>query len=87
MTAVHDKIDNRAVFKQVVTTLEALPYRIQPIAKKNNVTFYNDSYSSTPTATMAAIAVRSFTHQPLVFHPVRAACINPKLLLAEVFIL
>jgi len=55
ITATHDKIDSIDVYADVVTTIEALPYRIQPIVTKNGTNYYNDSFSSTPTATMACI--------------------------------
>lgn len=41
--------------KDVLTTFSGLPYRIQLLRTKDNVRFYNDSFSSQPAATIAAL--------------------------------
>ncbi len=41
--------------KEVLTTFKGLPYRIQPIGNINGVRFFNDSFSSQPSASIAAI--------------------------------
>lgn len=40
---------------KVLKTFKGLPYRLQLIAKINNAKFYNDSFSTTPETTIAAI--------------------------------
>lgn len=40
---------------KVLKTFKGLPYRLQLIAKINNVKFYSDSFSTTPETTIAAI--------------------------------
>jgi UDP-N-acetylmuramoylalanine--D-glutamate ligase len=54
---------NTASFKRAIEGFKGLEHRLEYVATKRDVMFYNDSFSSAPTATMAAIT--AFT-QPIV---------------------
>jgi UDP-N-acetylmuramoylalanine--D-glutamate ligase len=54
---------DRAAIAEAVQAFKGLEHRLEFVAEKNGVVFYNDSFSSAPTATMAAITV--FT-QPII---------------------
>jgi len=49
--------------KTVLKSFTSLPYRLQPVAEVNGVTYINDSLGTTPETAMAAIAA---FHQPKV---------------------
>lgn len=64
ISAVWPVIDgNIEVIKKVLGTFSGLPYRLEFIREVNGVRYYNDSFATTPEATIAA--VRSFK-QPKV---------------------
>lgn len=43
------------IIRSVVTTFRGLPHRIEPLRTIGDVTYYNDSFASTPDATIAAL--------------------------------
>lgn len=43
-------------FTKVVTSFTGLPYRMQTVAVKNDITFINDTTSTTPTSTIKAVS-------------------------------
>lgn len=51
-------------FSQAIRNFKGLEHRLEYVAKKRGIEFYNDSFSSAPTATMAAIT--AFEEQPIV---------------------
>jgi UDP-N-acetylmuramoylalanine--D-glutamate ligase len=51
----------KAIVKKVVEKYKGLPYRIEFIKKVNNVEYYNDSFATTPEATI--IGLKSFDSQ------------------------
>ena len=55
VTCVWQIKQDLAPIKEVLTSFTGLPFRLQFIAEKNGVRYYNDSFSSQPAATMAAI--------------------------------
>ncbi len=63
VTAAWQFTNNVAAIKSAITSFKGLPHRLQIVAKVNKITYVDDSYSSAPGATIAAIA--SFT-QPEV---------------------
>ncbi len=48
------KISNRDIAK-AIENFKSLPYRIEFIAQKNKINFYNDSFATTPEATITAL--------------------------------
>ena len=46
---------NREAIKKAVTNFTGLPYRLELRANKNGIRYYNDSFSSAPPASIAAI--------------------------------
>ena len=48
------KISNNTISK-AVSNFKGLPYRLEKIAEKNGVTYYNDSFATTPSATITAL--------------------------------
>ena len=52
-----------ACFAQAIREFKGLEHRLEYVATKRGITFYNDSFSSAPTATMAAITA---FEQPIV---------------------
>ncbi|GHV11217.1 UDP-N-acetylmuramoylalanine--D-glutamate ligase [Fibrobacterales bacterium] len=42
-----------------IKTYEGLPYRLQNVGSRDNLTFFNDSYSTRPEATIAAVKAMS----------------------------
>lgn len=52
-----------APYKNVVKNFKGLEYRLEEVAKKNNILFINDSFSTTPETAIAAI--KSFT-EPII---------------------
>ncbi len=46
---------NIEAYRKVLTTFSGLPFRIELRGEKNGIRFYNDSFSSQPAATIAAI--------------------------------
>lgn len=58
IAAASEYVTDPTVIKQGVSGFEGLPHRIKFIRTVNNVSYYDDNYSSAPSATMAA--VRSF---------------------------
>jgi len=44
-----------ATFAQALTTFHGLPHRLEPVGTYNGITFYNDSISTIPEATIAAL--------------------------------
>lgn len=55
ITATHNKVQDIEVFRQAIINIDPLPYRIQLVSTKNGVKYYNDSFSSNPASTIAAI--------------------------------
>lgn len=55
--------ENTASFARAIEGFKGLEHRLEYVATKQGVEFYNDSFSSAPTATMAALT--AFT-QPIV---------------------
>lgn len=47
-------VGNQSI-KNVITTFSGLPYRLERVGKINGITYYNDSFSTTPETTIAAI--------------------------------
>lgn len=47
---------NKKLIKQVLSQIAGLPHRLEPVREVNGVMFYNDSFSSAPESTIAAIA-------------------------------
>ncbi|MDA1061027.1 MAG: UDP-N-acetylmuramoyl-L-alanine--D-glutamate ligase, partial [bacterium] len=45
----------KTVIHEVIKTFENLPYRLQQIRELNGVKYFNDSYSTTPETSMAAV--------------------------------
>jgi len=52
------KINNKIISK-TVKNFKGLEYRLEKIKEKNDITYYNDSFATTPEATI--IALKSFT--------------------------
>lgn len=52
------------IAKQVITSFKGLEHRLEFVAEKNGVKFYNDSFSTTPETAIAAI--QSFTEPEIV---------------------
>lgn len=48
------KISNNTISK-AVSNFKGLPYRLEKIAEKNGVAYYNDSFATTPSATITAL--------------------------------
>lgn len=48
------KIDKKKAI-EIIKNFKGLPYRLQVVGKKNNITFINDTTSTTPIATIKAI--------------------------------
>ena len=61
--AKHLGISNKMISKGL-SSFKALPHRLEHVATINGVDYYNDSFSSSPTATVAAIT--SFTQPEIV---------------------
>jgi UDP-N-acetylmuramoylalanine--D-glutamate ligase len=55
-----------AVTRGVFKKFHALPGRLEPLGEKNGIEFYNDSNSTTPEATLAAIDALTGMHRPIV---------------------
>lgn len=55
VTAAWNVTNDVSAIKQGVTQFQGLPHRIENICTKDDVTFYDDSYSANPSATLAAI--------------------------------
>lgn len=51
--------------KKVLSTFIGLPYHIELVKQKNGISYYNDSFSTNPTAAIAA--VKSFDQPKLLF--------------------
>lgn len=51
-------------FRRAIRDFKGLEHRLEYVATKRGIEFYNDSFSSAPTATMAAIT--AFEKQPIV---------------------
>ena len=52
--------------RQIVTAIKnfkGLPYRLEKVTSKHSITYYNDSFATTPSATITAL--KSF-HQPII---------------------
>ncbi len=56
-------ISNQTI-KQTIQNLKPLPHRLQLVANKNGVKYYNDSLATTPEATIWALS--SFAEQPII---------------------
>ncbi len=59
LTAVWRYTQNVTALKQALTTFSGLPHRLELIRELNGVRYFNDSFSSAPGATIAAL--NSFT--------------------------
>lgn len=55
ITAVWQVTHNTEAIKSVVTTFTGLPHRLEFVKEVQGVRFYNDSFASTPDATIAAL--------------------------------
>lgn len=56
VTAVWQVSQNVKTIRSIVKSFSGLPFRIEPRGKKDGVTFYNDSFAVTLSATHAALA-------------------------------
>jgi UDP-N-acetylmuramoylalanine--D-glutamate ligase len=54
------------ITKEVLKNFKGLPGRIEFLGEKNGIAFYNDSNSTTPEATMVALAALAPQHRPIV---------------------
>jgi UDP-N-acetylmuramoylalanine--D-glutamate ligase len=54
------------VIKKVLTEFKGLPFRLEFLGEKNGIAFYNDSNSTTPEATLAALATLGAQSRPIV---------------------
>jgi UDP-N-acetylmuramoylalanine--D-glutamate ligase len=59
VVAVTEYVDDVDVIKQGLSSFNGLPHRIKFIRETNGVSYYDDSYSSAPAASIAAL--KSFT--------------------------
>lgn len=59
----HLGIENQ-LLAQGLQSFKSLPHRLELVAKQDGILFYNDSLSTTPIATIAAI--RSFKNNPII---------------------
>lgn len=57
------KVKNSVVLK-AVQTFKGLPHRLELVAKKNNVTYYDNSFSTTPESTIADL--KSFPNSIII---------------------
>lgn len=55
ITTVWNITQDISSIRQTVTSFQGLPHRLEEVRTVNNVTYYNDSFSSAPGATIAAI--------------------------------
>jgi len=55
---------DKEAFKKVATTFKGVEHRLEFVAEKNGIKYYNGSIDSTPTRTIAAL--NAFTHSDLV---------------------
>ncbi len=46
---------NNTIINQAVKNFKGLPYRLEKITEKNRVAYYNDSFATTPSATITAL--------------------------------
>jgi UDP-N-acetylmuramoylalanine--D-glutamate ligase len=61
--AKHLGISNETISQSLIS-FKSLPHRLELIAQKDGVSYYNDSLSTTPVATIAAL--ESFKNNPIV---------------------
>lgn len=61
--AKHLGVSNQAI-AQGLTTFKSLPHRLELISQTGGISYYNDSLSTTPVATIAAI--ESFKNSPII---------------------
>ncbi len=54
------------IIKKVLKTFTALPNRLELLGEKNGVAFYNDSNSTTPDATIAALRALVQQNRPII---------------------
>jgi UDP-N-acetylmuramoylalanine--D-glutamate ligase len=54
------------VIKGVLALFAALPGRLEPLGEKSGIAYYNDSNSTTPEATIAALATLSKEGRPII---------------------
>lgn len=55
IAAVHEYVQDEATIRKGLSNFTGLPHRIKFVREVNNVKFYDDSYSSAPTASLAAL--------------------------------
>ncbi len=63
VTASWVYIQDATVIASAIHSFQGLEHRLEYVATKNGIQFYNDSYSSAPTATIAAVSAFS---EPIV---------------------
>jgi len=63
--ATHEYVTDEATIKKGLKSYEGLPHRIKFVREVNGVSYYDDSYSSAPSAAIAA--VKSFNNQKILF--------------------
>jgi len=56
---------NPAIAQKAVINFAAIPDRLEKISQKNNVTFYNDTTATNPSAAQAAL--KSFNKKPIIW--------------------
>jgi UDP-N-acetylmuramoylalanine--D-glutamate ligase len=55
VTAAWQVTQDKDAIKRAIRRLHGLPHRIEPVATKNKIVYYNDSFATAPGATIAAI--------------------------------
>lgn len=64
IAAVRDYVDDSEIIKNGLRSFTGLPHRIKFVRELNNVKFYDDSYSSAPGASIAAL--KSFNDPKII---------------------
>ncbi len=64
IAATNEYTQNRSVIRQGLASFTGLPHRIKFVREVNSVKYYDDSYSSAPSASLAAL--KSFTEPRVI---------------------
>lgn len=64
IVAVSEYVNDRDVIRSGLSAFEGLPHRIKFVREMNGIRFYDDSYSSAPTASLAAL--KSFSEPRVI---------------------